>query len=157
MDPTQSIPIKALGANMQHQQPIHPFPWSEPAPEAQAKEDSKKLPNEPILNFSVCLQTKGIMCKVYQTSAQNEPILRTDFGLRLLSSDLRPLSSGFTDSEEIMSFRPIPTTGVPHWLPSEPRPVPYTGAIVIVPIFKFPALPGYKDDAQNEVAARLQH
>jgi hypothetical protein len=36
---------------------------------------NEKLPNEPILNFSICLQPQGIMYQVYQTSAKNEPIL----------------------------------------------------------------------------------
>jgi hypothetical protein len=37
----------------------------------------KKLPNEPILEFSICLQTKKKNNKAYKTSTKNEPI----FGL----------------------------------------------------------------------------
>jgi hypothetical protein len=35
----------------------------------------EKLPNEPILESSICLQTKGNIHKVYQTNRKNEPIL----------------------------------------------------------------------------------
>ena len=36
--------------------------------------DYKKLPNEPISEIFICLQTKGILNKVSQTSTKNEPI-----------------------------------------------------------------------------------
>ena len=39
----------------------------------QRSEDSKKLPNEPKSQNSICLQTKEIMCKAYQTSGKTNP------------------------------------------------------------------------------------
>jgi hypothetical protein len=39
---------------------------------------SKRLPNEPIFAFAICLQTKEKTNKVYQTVWKNEPISRVN-------------------------------------------------------------------------------
>ena len=66
-------------------------------------EKYEKLPNEPILEFSICLQTKGISIKAYKTERKNEPILNP------------------TSKPKMSELRFSPTTSSPSPPPKEER------------------------------------
>ena len=64
-----SNPVQPSPAKSSQVQAIIIFRMIEPSKD-------EKLPNEPISEISKCLQTKGILNKMSQTSGKNEPIFR---------------------------------------------------------------------------------